>query len=193
MNDEQESDSYRLVAWVLGIAVTIALVAAVIPGIVAALGAGGSASATAASTTALPTTAPATATPSAPAAPSPTTVAAAPAASSASLPVAATVSAKLYFASGKTDLPIDAAVSLKPVIDAVKSGAGSKAVISGYHDKTGNAEQNLELAKNRAKAVRDELSKGGLTEAQIELRKPQETEGGADDREARRVEVSAAK
>ena len=46
-------------------------------------------------------------------------------------------------------------------------------------------------AKQRAFAVRDALTGAGLTADQIELSKPQETTGGGDEREARRVEVSA--
>lgn len=190
MNDEQESESYRLVAWILGIAVTIAIAAAVIPGILGALGAAGPAPATSAASPAAVT---------APSAPAAVASATAPAAAVNSAPAAtAAVEAvvgpvKLYFVSGKTDLSDDAPALLKPVSDAIKAGQASKVAISGYHDKTGNPEQNAELAKNRAKAVRDELTRAGVTEAQIEMRKPIETEGSGDDREARRVEVSAFK
>jgi cytochrome c oxidase subunit II len=62
--------------------------------------------------------------------------------------------------------------------------------ISGFHDKTGSAEANAELAKNRAKSVREVLRASGLAEDRILMDKPQETTGGADDKEARRVEVS---
>ena len=74
----------------------------------------------------------------------------------------------------------------------MKAGKAKKLVISGYHDATGDPVQNAELAKQRAFAVRDALTGAGLTAEQIELSKPQETTGGSgDDREARRVEVSA--
>jgi outer membrane protein OmpA-like peptidoglycan-associated protein len=65
-------------------------------------------------------------------------------------------------------------------------------IISGFHDKTGNAEMNAELAKSRAIGVKQALIAAGVGEAQIELLKPQETTGGADDREARRVELTIA-
>ena len=63
-------------------------------------------------------------------------------------------------------------------------------MISGFHDKTGNPEQNAELAKQRAVATRDALVAAGVAAERIELRKPAETEGDGNDREARRVEVN---
>jgi K(+)-stimulated pyrophosphate-energized sodium pump len=103
---------------------------------------------------------------------------------------AAPSTAKLYFASGSVALPDDAAATLAPLADAAKARADAKLVISGFHDKTGNPEQNAELAKQRATATRDALVAAGVAAERIELRKPAETEGGGNDREARRVEVS---
>jgi outer membrane protein OmpA-like peptidoglycan-associated protein len=99
--------------------------------------------------------------------------------------------AKLYFETGKADLPPDAEQVLGALAETVKSGKASKIVVSGYHDKHGNPEANHDLALQRAIAVRVVLVAAGVTIERIELRKPQETEGGPDDREARRVEVSA--
>ncbi|MGL5001455.1 MAG: sodium-translocating pyrophosphatase, partial [Casimicrobium sp.] len=100
--------------------------------------------------------APAAATPAPAAASAPPAVApAAPAAAPATKPAAA----KLYFASGKIDTPPDAAKMLEPVIAYLKANKDAKAAISGFHDSTGNQATNEELAKNRAKAVR-ELLKG---------------------------------
>jgi K(+)-stimulated pyrophosphate-energized sodium pump len=94
---------------------------------------------------------------------------------------------KFFFAIDKADLPDGAATALSSVIKGV--AAGKKAVISGYHDSTGDAEKNAELAKQRAFAVRDALKAGGVDESKIELKKPQEVDAGnwAD---ARRVEVT---
>lgn len=95
---------------------------------------------------------------------------------------------KFYFASGKSELAAGAQEALKDVIEGVQ--AGKKAVISGYHDSTGNAAQNEELSKQRAFAVKDALVSWGVDEAQIELRKPADTQAGeGNDAEARRVEV----
>ncbi len=101
--------------------------------------------------------------------------------------------AKLYFDTGKTDLPADAEATLKPIIDFVKGNAGTKGVISGFHDPTGDKAQNEELAKNRAKMVRERLRAAGFTEDQIVMIKPFQTAGSGDNKEARRVEVSVIK
>lgn len=126
--------------------------------------------------------APAAAAPAAPAAP-------APAPASVAAPAAATM-AKLYFDLGKADLPADAATVLAPLIAAAKAATNSRLVISGFHDASGDPLKNAELAKQRAFAVRDALKAAGIGEAQIELEKPAVTTGGADAREARRVEVT---
>lgn len=95
---------------------------------------------------------------------------------------------KFYFATGKADL---AAGAREALLDMVKGAqTGGKLVISGFHDATGNAAQNAELAKERALAVRDVLKAEGVADSQIELRKPEEIAGGAGpDAEARRVEI----
>ncbi len=98
--------------------------------------------------------------------------------------------AKLYFESGKISLPSDADATLSPIIAWLNANSTAKAVLSGYHDPTGNQAYNQELAKNRAKAVRDTLKTAGIDEARIEMRKPESVDGGADLSEARRVEVS---
>ncbi len=98
--------------------------------------------------------------------------------------------AKLYFNTGKTSIKGDAKTELAAIVDWLKANAGAKAVISGFHDPRGNQAFNEELAKNRAKTVREALKAAGIDEASIEMRKPQGVDGGADLAEARRVEVS---
>jgi len=63
-------------------------------------------------------------------------------------------------------------------------------VISGYHDATGNAQQNADIAKQRAMNVRDAIKAGGVADDRFDLQKPAVTEGSGDNKEARRVEVS---
>ena len=94
---------------------------------------------------------------------------------------------KFYFASGKADLANGAAPALAQVISGV--AAGKKAVISGYHDATGDPAKNADLAKMRAFAARDALKAAGVAEDKIELKKPEQINAGAAS-EARRVEVS---
>jgi outer membrane protein OmpA-like peptidoglycan-associated protein len=69
-----------------------------------------------------------------------------------------------------------------------------KVDVSGFADKTGNLEQNLDLAKRRAMAVRDALKTPGVAEDRINLKQPEQVVLGAgQDAEGRRVEISVAK
>ncbi len=97
---------------------------------------------------------------------------------------------KIYFATGQADIDAADRDALGPTIEYVRKNDGAKAVISGFHDPRGNKAANEELAKNRAKAVRDILRSAQLSDAQIDMRKPQETTGSGDLKEARRVEVT---
>ena len=95
---------------------------------------------------------------------------------------------KFYFASGKTDLASGANEALAGVIKGAQ--AGKKLVISGYHDATGSAVKNVEIAKLRAFAVRDALKAAGVADDKIELKKPEELKASGSNAEARRVEVT---
>jgi cytochrome c oxidase subunit 2 len=103
---------------------------------------------------------------------------------------AATAPLVLLFDVAKVDLPADAPARLQPLAEQAKAGA--TLAISGFHDASGDAAKNAELAKQRAFAVRDALLAAGVPADRIALQKPQETTGGADPALARRVEVSAA-
>jgi len=95
-----------------------------------------------------------------------------------------------FFATGKADLAAGAAEALADVVKGVAEG--KKAVVSGFHDATGDAAQNAELAKNRALAVGEALKALGVAEDRIELKKPEETQASGTNAEARRVEVALA-
>lgn len=100
--------------------------------------------------------------------------------------------AKLYFQVGKAALPPDAMDTVKAVADLLAAKPGAKVDITGYTDKTGNLDKNLDLAKERAKAVRDALKGAGVAEDRINMKKPEAVTGGADNKEARRVEINPA-
>jgi len=168
--DDDSNENGGLVAWVIGLAVTLAIAVAVLAG-TAAFQSGPD---TAASTS---------------------TSAAAPAAgTSFTVPGTATVAAPLLarvlFDTGVSALPADAAKTLAPVIEAATRSAGIRLAVSGFHDKTGDPDKNAELAKERAIAVRDALVAAGVSLDRVELSKPQVTEGGTDDTLARRVDIT---
>jgi K(+)-stimulated pyrophosphate-energized sodium pump len=95
---------------------------------------------------------------------------------------------KFYFASGKADVATGGAAALADVIKAV--AGGKKAVISGYHDASGDPAKNAELAKQRAMNVRDALKAAGVAEDKVELKKPEQAKVDGPAAEARRVEVT---
>jgi outer membrane protein OmpA-like peptidoglycan-associated protein len=94
---------------------------------------------------------------------------------------------KFYFASGKAELAAGAAEALVDVVRGAKSG--KQVIISGFHDATGNAALNADLARQRAQAVRDALKAAGVADSQIRLQKPEQMEGSGSKAEARRVEI----
>ena len=95
---------------------------------------------------------------------------------------------KFYFASGKADVAAGGTEALSEIIKAITGG--KKAVLSGYHDATGDPAQNAELAKQRALAVRDALLSLGIGEDKVELKKPEVSTASGSNAEARRVEVT---
>jgi outer membrane protein OmpA-like peptidoglycan-associated protein len=126
----------------------------------------------------------------------PVAVAAAAVVAPASVAVPAAVAAapanaaeNLYFAVGSADLPADASEKLARVADAARANVGTSVLISGYHDASGSAAQNAELAKLRALAVRHALEANGVAPDRLQMSKPVETTGGTDPKEARRVEM----
>lgn len=177
MDDEQQNEHNTLLAWILGIAITIAIAVSVIVGIVGAIGTGTGTGAGKAST-----------------------AGAADAAATAEVDVAPPVAtgpgfpalARLHFDTGKSDLPADSAAQLAPIADWAKADAAARIGVSGFHDSHGDPAANAVLARNRAVAARDALVAAGVPAERIVMVKPQETTGGSDDREARRVDVYPA-
>ena len=97
---------------------------------------------------------------------------------------------KFYFVSGKAEVAAGANEALSDVVKGVAEG--KRAVISGFHDATGSAEINAELAKQRAQAVQAALVALGVAEDKVELKKPEQSQADGSNAEARRVEVILA-
>lgn len=94
---------------------------------------------------------------------------------------------KFYFATAKAELAVGANEALADVVSGVQGG--KRAMISGYHDATGDAARNAELAKQRALSVQAALTALGVAEDRVELRKPEQLQADGSNAEARRVEV----
>lgn len=108
----------------------------------------------------------------------------------AAVPSLIRVIGQVYFELGKAEPPPDVLVLLRPAIRTAMAMEGSKLVLSGYHDASGDAAANAELAKRRAMTVREVLIAAGISEQRIELAKPVVAVGSADPNEARRVDVT---
>jgi outer membrane protein OmpA-like peptidoglycan-associated protein len=96
---------------------------------------------------------------------------------------------RIYFELGSDAMPAAAAEVLGKVADAVHAQADKVVLISGYHDDSADPVPNAELAKNRALAVRNALVANGVSPDRLMMDKPIVMTGGADAREARRVEL----
>jgi outer membrane protein OmpA-like peptidoglycan-associated protein len=189
--DDDSNENGGLVAWVIGLAVTLAIAVAVLAGTAAFQSGPGTAASTSTSATgtarsATGTAASTTGTAASAAAPAAGASFTAPGTAIAAAPLLA----RVLFNSGVSALPADAAKTLSPAIEVATRSAGIRLTVSGYHDKTGDPEKNAELAKERAIAVRDALVAAGVSLERVELRKPQLTEGGTDDTLARRVDIT---
>ena len=101
--------------------------------------------------------------------------------------------ANVYFEVGQAVIDAANQETVNKTAQCIKK-EGLKVAISGYTDRTGDWQTNVELAKNRAKVVRDALVAAGVPEASIAMSDPKEwtgtTTGTGSDREARRVEIT---
>jgi membrane fusion protein, multidrug efflux system len=103
-----------------------------------------------------------------------------------------TSNASIYFPQGQATLDTNAQRALR-VAAAAYVGIGTQILITGYADKTGNAAANLDLAKKRAVAVRDELVHLGVDPRRIVLAPPTSVTGTGSDDEARRVDIAVTR
>jgi outer membrane protein OmpA-like peptidoglycan-associated protein len=120
----------------------------------------------------------------------------APAAKPAQAPATAVAAtpypAKVFFDVGQVTINEG---SKKTLLDFAQIIKGNQDVveITGYTDQTGDPEKNQEIAKERAKAVRDALVAAGVPESRMTLKPPSSVMSGAgSDADARRVEITKA-
>lgn len=99
------------------------------------------------------------------------------------------LSAVVHFASASAVLPTDTSAEIAGLVDMLKANESRRVLVAGFHDPTGNAAFNEELARKRAFAVRDALIAQGISSSRIIMRKPEQTTGSGTLAEARRVEL----
>lgn len=97
---------------------------------------------------------------------------------------------KIYFATGKNDIDAAGKEAISAAAKAMAANSAATIDISGFADSTGNQDQNMELGKQRALAVRDALKAAGIAEARINMKKPEFVVGSAT-AESRRVDLVA--
>jgi uncharacterized protein YidB (DUF937 family) len=116
----------------------------------------------------------------------------APPAGPATAPVVATAGqwpVKIYFETDSKTLGAEDSARIQRAAEYLKSNPASTVDITGFADQTGSGAANEELAKERAQTVRGALVAAGVPEARTTLAPPSSVTGGANDREARRVEI----
>lgn len=96
---------------------------------------------------------------------------------------------KIYFDLGQRALPAGETDAIRSVVAALEADPQVRALLSGFHDETGGAALNAEVARDRALSVRDALVAAGIPADRVLLRRPAVTLGGGDAAEARRVEI----
>lgn len=101
---------------------------------------------------------------------------------------AAAQAERIYFEVGQDSLPPEAAEVLARVAEAARSSGGT-VLISGFHDASGDAAANADLAKRRAQQVQHALEANGVAPDHLQLSKPAVTTGDGDPKAARRVEL----
>lgn len=97
--------------------------------------------------------------------------------------------AKIYFEINSAELPAEAGGAIETIKERATVVPNLIVLISGYHDPSGDPEQNAALAKQRAEAARDALIAAGIPAERIRLRKPEVIPGNEDLQEARRVDI----
>jgi OOP family OmpA-OmpF porin len=101
---------------------------------------------------------------------------------------ASATSTRVYFGSGETTIDGEDRLKIASIAQSAK-GRDRPVAVTGYTDRSGDRDQNMELAKDRATAVREALVAEGVAESKIVMDPPTEVTGPGTDAEARRVDV----
>jgi OmpA-OmpF porin, OOP family len=99
-----------------------------------------------------------------------------------------TATTQVYFDTGATTLNGEGRQKIASVAESAKGQDRAIAVI-GYANNSGDREQGVEVAKNRAVAVKDALVAEGVAESRIVMDPPATMSGAGTEAEARRVDI----
>jgi outer membrane protein OmpA-like peptidoglycan-associated protein len=185
MNDEQDREQEGIAGWIIGFAAFLAVAVALWAGVWGAFvldsnSSAGQQPSLTANTSASSTT-------------NSQSQVAAPAAAAPMGVVGNTETVSVFFAVNQFSPPADSANQLDGLVTYARSNPNTKIGLSGFHDKTGDPVKNIELAKDRALAVKNVLISAGVPEDRIMMKKPTEMTGDLkDDKQARRVDVYVA-
>lgn len=97
--------------------------------------------------------------------------------------------ARIYFEISSADLPAEAGGPIQTIKEKSDEFPHDIVLISGYHDPSGDPEQNAALATQRALAAKTALIAAGVAAERIRVRKPEVIPGDSDLQEARRVDI----
>lgn len=96
---------------------------------------------------------------------------------------------KVYFKSGEAAIDSVDREKIASIAQSAK-GQDRNLAVTGYTDATGDMNHNLELAKDRADAVKDALVAEGVAESKIVMDPPATVTGSGTEDEARRVDIA---
>jgi OmpA-OmpF porin, OOP family len=97
-------------------------------------------------------------------------------------------STRVYFDSGETTVDGEDRLKIASLAQSAR-GQDRPVAVTGYTDRSGDRDQNLEIAKDRATAVREALVAEGVAESKIVMDPPAEVTGTGTEAEARRVDI----
>lgn len=95
---------------------------------------------------------------------------------------------KVFFEVGDAALSTPSGDTIGAAAALLKSRPDLRVTLSGYADRSGSADANLDLAKRRALAVSSALIAAGVGKERIEMKKPEFVVGGAE-ADSRRVDI----
>ena len=96
---------------------------------------------------------------------------------------------QIYFEVGSAKLSSGSSSLLNEVSEQLRQNDTLRAVVSGFHDASGNPELNARLAKQRAERVLHAIEANGISLDRVELAKPENSTGSVSADQARRVDI----